>query len=987
MIEMEHLHRRHTPEQHCTSKINAIMDPLVLSNYGRQAPDNYSFSSLSTSACCENSPIQNLKTTVNQNQSDSLCNSSSVGDSSSAASSIDFFYFSPTKKEEKTRTPDQGISSLTTSTTSDQDSFSFSRPPTTASTINAEIDEFVLSMLNTAKELSTFSANDCSSSSPSSVMSKSLQINIAKEEKLPFTTNNNILPLKIETSEKGSPSLASDPSTKVSIDELSNLSEVDSLIKELDEAAAASAASSTHSSRPQTTPKFFKMDDQYTTNNYVSIIRNIAEKQTKKKFCEDDAHSRTSSWAANLASNPPPLPVTSSPATPIMSRYRIMQSSMKISPDLSSDRNDTPTSTKSADHDGYFLHHHEDTNFPQIVSGVQRKFSHLASKFVNGQRLKPMSLTMNHPTSENSEASLTRSDNGERQVAKLGGALVMRNPIALGALEGGNATLPLANRSFDSITFLNRSRGKPFTITRIDELLDYDSDYQYDIQPADKLQIVRELAIQEMSTYVERSVSLRIKQWGMKLDVIRNIKNKFTRAQQQASAIKDKLFGMPLFMVQAQMGNGCPFPKFIIDIMAYLKQSAINMDGIFRRCGAQKRIQEMKEICDVLTVHDPFPDELKTTNQINDLSDLLKLYLRSLPEKLVPESISEVVTCAISENPSDKHLDIMKLMVLVMPDEHRDGLLLFLDFLLSISKNSTHNLMTVDNLSICTMPTVFTLSNASQTLTPKSRRKTIGIMNEKEAVQYKALKDALSVLISYRSELETIPPNILKAANLKPFYAKKKINLSIALPPVSEIGAASSLRCFVAKLFKEYDHGWKYWTVETIEHSGILFAAREVNDSCALRSCRVQLTVPASPKHVVSCLLNHREKWDLITSSTMASVIDARNNEDIAHVTYNNFNKTAIKKAIVARVWEDDEPGTGRAYVAEKSCKKDPFCVNVHVYHSAFLICPSKDKAIINYVSRIDLKGKSISWYEKTYRQLLISQMSRLAYLLKNMSD
>uniref|UniRef100_A0AC34GXZ1 Rho-GAP domain-containing protein n=1 Tax=Panagrolaimus sp. ES5 TaxID=591445 RepID=A0AC34GXZ1_9BILA len=831
-------------------------------------------------------------------------------------------------------------------------------------------------MLSTAKELSTFSANDCSRSSSTSVMSKSLQTKLVEknEEKHHLhhlqhhlQSSNNTFPLKSENTFKDG-SASPDLSTKVSIDELSNLSEVDSLIKELDE------ASSTHCNRPQGgTPKFLKMDDQYTTNNYVSIVRDIAEKQTKKRS-KDDALIRTSSWAANLATNPPPLPVTSVPSTPIMSKYRIMNSSMKISPDYI-ERNDTPTSTKSADNtDGYFLHY-EDSLHP-FVTGVHKKFSHFASKIVNGQRLKPMSLTMNHPTSDNnSEASLTRSDIGERQFARLGGALVMRN-----AAFDANSTFPFIQRNYD-VTFMNRSNEKPITVTRIDELLEYDSDYLYDIQSADKLQLIHELALQEISTYVERSVSLRIKQWGMKLDVIRNIRNKFSRPQPPEPIIKNKLFGMPLFMVQAQNGNGCPFPKFIMDIMEYLKESAINMDGIFRRCGSQKRIQEMREICDSLSCHDSLPEELKSLNQINDLSDLLKQYLRALPQRLVPESISEVVTCAISTNSSDKHLDIMKLMTLIMPDDHRDGLLVFLEFLLSISKNSTHNLMTVDNLSICTMPTIFALNDISQSSTSARRRKTVAIMNDKDAIQYKALKEALSVLISYRSELETIPSHILKAANMKPFHKKKKKELKDAMQPIEEIGAAASLRCFVATLFKEYDEYWKTWHIDFINENGIIFATREeydeywktwhidfinengiifatreVDDSCSLKSCRVQLTVPASPKNVVSALINHREKWDLITTSTKPTFIDISNKEDIAHITFNNFNTSTIKKATVARVWEDDEPGSGRAFVAEKSCKKDPFCVNVEIYHSAFIICPFNGKAVINYICRIDLK-------------------------------
>uniref|UniRef100_A0AC35F9G0 START domain-containing protein n=1 Tax=Panagrolaimus sp. PS1159 TaxID=55785 RepID=A0AC35F9G0_9BILA len=222
---------------------------------------------------------------------------------------------------------------------------------------------------------------------------------------------------------------------------------------------------------------------------------------------------------------------------------------------------------------------------------------------------------------------------------------------------------------------------------------------------------------------------------------------------------------------------------------------------------------------------------------------------------------------------------------------------------------------------------------------------------------------------------------------MKLYQRKKKKELKNAIPPLEEIGVAASLHRFVASLFKESEELWKAWHIEFISDNGIVFATREVDDSCALKSFRLQLTVPALPKHVVSALLNHREKWDFITTSTKPTFIDISNKEDIAHIMFNHFNNTTVKKAIVARVWKEDEPGTGNAYVAEKSCKNDPLCVNVEIYHSAFIICPYKGKSIINYISRVDLKGKSTEWYDKTYQHLLISQMTRLAHLFKNMSD
>lgn len=62
---------------------------------------------------------------------------------------------------------------------------------------------------------------------------------------------------------------------------------------------------------------------------------------------------------------------------------------------------------------------------------------------------------------------------------------------------------------------------------------------------------------------------------------------------------------------------------------------------------------------------------------------------------------------------------------------------------------------------------------------------------------------------------------------------------------------------------------------------------------------------------------------------------------------------------IICRAWEPNEAGTGRAYVAEKSCRhtfnvSDDF---VDVYHNVFILCPvSANRTEINYITRIDIK-------------------------------
>ena len=129
--------------------------------------------------------------------------------------------------------------------------------------------------------------------------------------------------------------------------------------------------------------------------------------------------------------------------------------------------------------------------------------------------------------------------------------------------------------------------------------------------------------------------------------------------------------------------------------------------------------------------------------------------------------------------------------------------------------------MTVDNLAICTLPTIFEFSDTPQN-SGKARRKTVAVMNSKDVLHYGILKEALCLLIAHRNEIKQIPIELMK--NLNP--RKRKRVSKDAMNPLEEIGDARSLRSFVAELFREYEENWKNWTIELITDYGILYSTR-----------------------------------------------------------------------------------------------------------------------------------------------------------------
>lgn len=147
--------------------------------------------------------------------------------------------------------------------------------------------------------------------------------------------------------------------------------------------------------------------------------------------------------------------------------------------------------------------------------------------------------------------------------------------------------------------------------------------------------------------YFGRPTISRFKAWKMKSDATKDLKNLIAKSTSLYNQ-SDGLFGMPLYLLQALNSNGLPFPQFVVDIMEFLQSHSTEVNGIFRRCGSQKNVQEMREVCNNLNCDEHLPEKYQDLSIANDLSDLLKQYLRAIPHQLIPDSISEILVQVFS---------------------------------------------------------------------------------------------------------------------------------------------------------------------------------------------------------------------------------------------------------------------------------------------------------------------------------------------------
>jgi hypothetical protein len=193
---------------------------------------------------------------------------------------------------------------------------------------------------------------------------------------------------------------------------------------------------------------------------------------------------------------------------------------------------------------------------------------------------------------------------------------------------------------------------------------------------------------------------------------------------------------MSLSDTQAKTVDGSSLPRFVHDIINYLDRNACSVEGVFRKNGMKSRIQEIKECCSKLEPNQQIPNYLLMESQVHDIADVLKQYLRELPECLMTDQISEILENSVTELPESKHFGMFCLLflysiigkiitaalhycILVMPPENRQVLMILLKFLSKIANSSNINQMSAQNLATCLMPTLFrfgTQGNLDQNL-------------------------------------------------------------------------------------------------------------------------------------------------------------------------------------------------------------------------------------------------------------------------------
>ncbi|KAI9557698.1 hypothetical protein GHT06_017527 [Daphnia sinensis] len=541
--------------------------------------------------------------------------------------------------------------------------------------------------------------------------------------------------------------------------------------------------------------------------------------------------------------------------------------------------------------------------------------------------------------------------------------------------------------------------------------------------PVGQFALLRKLALLRLTALLERHTSSSKPSWGWDLP-------KFMRKTKSPDYKDKSMFGVPLSVTVQRTAEALPKP--ILSALHYLRQSALDQVGLFRKSGVRSRIAKLKELCEAWAWQCSGPSGCYgedqpvdfSEHQPYDVADMVKQYFRELPEALMTNKLSETFVTIFQVVPVTHRLDALRCALLLLPDEHREALQTFLAFLTDVAALASINQMTPSNLAVCLAPSLFHLPatsassssssssshnrsggvgsgtssttsnggtgggaqsgngnniNSSSAPSPR-RRKTVGVPDQRELSQNKAAHECLLQMINDFRHLFTVPDDIFRQCRCN--YLEDSVPVTLDDLRTVEFGdwQAYMNGCMAALLkeAKEKSRGWE----SSSNDVRVDVAWKKVGDGHALRLWRVSTEIEAPPGELLNRVLRERHLWDT-SMVKWRCVVRLDKKSDVFHYTTSSEVPPVSRDVTLLRSWRTDLP-RGACLVAEMSIDHSdtpvtPGTVRSIVLASRYLIQPcGAGKCRLVHLSRVDIMGRSPDWYNKHYGHVTALHMARI---------
>ncbi|XP_043929157.1 stAR-related lipid transfer protein 13 isoform X2 [Protopterus annectens] len=442
---------------------------------------------------------------------------------------------------------------------------------------------------------------------------------------------------------------------------------------------------------------------------------------------------------------------------------------------------------------------------------------------------------------------------------------------------------------------------------------------------------------------------------------------------------KDKnVFGVPLIVHVQRTGQ--PLPQSIQHALWYLRNQCLDQVGLFRKSGVKSRIQALRQM------NEASPDNVSYDDQCAyDVADMVKQFFRDLPEPLLTSKLGETFLHIYQYVPKEQRFQAVQAAIMLMSDENREALQTLLCFLREVT-SVVENQMTPMNIAVCLAPSLFHLSylkkeNYSSRVMQK--KYATGKPDQKDLNENMAATQGLAHMIIECNRLFEIPHEMVTQSR------NSYVDADVHPLTLEELGKQleddggnhqTYLENLIQNLLKEAREKFKGWTAFPNAYNADL-AYKKVGDGNPLRLWKVSVEVEAPPSVVLNRVLRERHLWDEdVLQWKVLETLDKQT--EIFQLVLNSMAPHPSRDFVILRTWRTDLPKGTCTLVAVSVDHEDSSMiggVRAIVLDCQYLIEPcGSGKSRLTNISRIDLRGRTPEWYNKTFGHLCAAEATRI---------
>ncbi|KAG8136811.1 putative StAR-related lipid transfer protein [Naja naja] len=442
---------------------------------------------------------------------------------------------------------------------------------------------------------------------------------------------------------------------------------------------------------------------------------------------------------------------------------------------------------------------------------------------------------------------------------------------------------------------------------------------------------------------------------------------------------KDKnIFGVPLIVHVQRTGQ--PLPQSIQQALRYLRNNCLDQVGLFRKSGVKSRIQALRQM------NESSPENVSYEDQsAYDVADMVKQFFRDLPEPLLTSKLGETFLHIYLYVPKEQQLRAVQAAIMLMSDENREVLQTLLCFLNDVT-SVEENQMTSMNIAVCLAPSLFHLNIIKKESSPRVMQKkyTTGKPDQKDLNENLAATQGLAHMITECDRLfEQIPHEMFCQSR------NSYIEAEVHSPTLEDLGKQMDeengnyqtyIESLIQNLCKEAKDKFKGWvTCSSLENTDLCY--KKVGDGNPLRLWKASIEVEAPPSVVLNRVLRERHLWD--EDFLQWKIIETLDKQtEIYQYVLNSMAPHPTRDFLVLRSWRTDLPkGMCVLMAISVEHEETPLMGDVRavVLDSQYLIEPcGSGKSRLTHICRIDLKGHSLDWYNKSFGRLCLAEVANI---------